>query len=313
MVAIFFGELCLDLFQLLHAMSEFFPYGFSFLDASGKGWVGRCHIAGVGIIRRCRHSSRDVLGPSNGGVVKAQFWCVTSFLVLRFPSLLPVGTTAVSPKISLLVSNTGSPEPNGFVFVIEWGVASPHFIPTFMFSTHLLMSELDAISLFEFGQSPEAITEVFRGGHALSVFLGVWLAISALSGDAGEEFAWFACVMRKFCSALDMLSDISSSKNMSVVVFVGVDSTSMLILCQSSISLANGLVVWKLLVSHCTSFDGSGYSHSFKLIFIRSTSTSLLFRSARSFLGFSLTLFLSQIGAKSTKLEAWSTPPLFSN
>ena len=122
-------------------------------------------------------------------------------------------------------------------------------MPTFMFFTHLLMFELVATFLFEFGQSPVAITEAFRGGHTLPLFMGVWLAISALSGDACEELDWFACAMRKFCSALDTLSDISSSKNMLVTVSGGATSTCLLSLYQSSMSLAIGLVAWMLLVS----------------------------------------------------------------
>ena len=132
------------------------------------------------------------------------------------------------------------------------------------------MFELVATSLFEFGQSPVAITEAFRGGHTLSLFIGVWLAISALSGDACEELDWFACAMRKFRSALDTLSDISSSKNLLVIVSGGATSTCVLSLCQSSMSLANVLVAWKLLVSQSASFDGIEYSHSLQLISVRS-------------------------------------------
>ena len=177
-----------------------------------------------------------------------------------------------------------------------------------MFSTHLLMFELVATSLFEFGQSPVAITEAFRGGHTLSLFMGVWLAITRLSGDACEELDWFACAMRQFCSALDTLSDISSSKNMLAIVSGCATSTCVLSLCQSSMSLENGLVACKLLVSQSASFDGIEFSHSFQLIFVR-----LIFCSF-THLNFSLTfhslLPLHELEQQLTKFEAWITLPL---
>ena len=131
------------------------------------------------------------------------------------------------------------------------------------------MFELVVTSLFEFGQSPVAITEAFRGGHTLSLFMGVWLAISALSGDACEELDWFACAMRKFCSALDTLSDILSSENLLAIVSGGATSTCVLSLCQSSMLLANMLVAWKLLISQSVPFHSNSFS------FVRSFALAL--------------------------------------
>ena len=140
-------------------------------------------------------------------------------------------------------------------------------MPTFIFSTHLLISELVATSLFEFGQSPVTITEVFRGGHTLEWFMGVSLASSVLSKDIFEEFAWLVCAICEFCSMLDTLSDITSSKNRSAIISSGAISACVLRVCNSSMLFANGLVAWNSLDYNDVSLTNNKYSHSLKLIF----------------------------------------------
>ena len=107
--------------------------------------------------------------------------------------------------------------------------------------------------------------------------------------------------MRKFCSALDTLSDISSSKNLLVIVSGGAASICVLSLYQSSMSLANGLVAWKLLVSQSASFDGIEYSHSLQLIFVRSIFCS--FTQLNFSLAFHSILPLHKLEQQLTKFE----------
>ena len=111
----------------------------------------------------------------------------------------------VSANTFLLALNTGTPEPSGYAPTLTCGVISLRVMTTFMFATNSVVFALVARSLFEFGQSPKAITEVFRGGHTLSRFPRVALARPALSEVALEVFGWLACAIRKFCSALDVI------------------------------------------------------------------------------------------------------------
>ena len=69
-------------------------------------------------------SSRTVLGPSNGGVVKVEFWRFISFLVSRFPNWFPEGVPAVSVNAFLLALNTGFPKPSGSAPTLTCGVVS---------------------------------------------------------------------------------------------------------------------------------------------------------------------------------------------
>ena len=149
----------------------------------------------------------------------------------------------VSASAFLLALNTGTPEPSGSTFMLTCYVISPKVILTFMFSTHSLMFELVACSLFEFGHSPKAITEASRGSQTLSRFLGVTFARSALSTEAREDFGWLECAICKFCSALDTLSDMMSKNMLAMMSSEETSSACISSLDNTSTSLANGLVV----------------------------------------------------------------------
>ena len=85
----------------------------------------------------------------------------------------------------LLALNTGTPEPTGSNAILNPGVTLPNVIPALMMvhPTHYLMIELVAWILFEFGQSPKAITEASRGGQTLPKFV----AELALSKETRDE------------------------------------------------------------------------------------------------------------------------------
>ena len=186
-------------------------------------------------------SSCSALGPNNGGVVKDYFLRFNCFLVFRFPSRLSEAVTVMSASAFLQVLNTGTPEPSGSASMLNFGVISPKVIPTFMFSTHSLMSELIACSLFQFGQSPKAITEASRGGQTLSRFMGVSFARSALSTEAREYFGWLEYAICKFCSALDTLSDMMS-KNM--LAIISPKETFRIVYWASTTLLQNSRMAW---------------------------------------------------------------------
>ena len=98
--------------------------------------------------------------------------------------------------------------------MLDPGVTLPNVLPTLILSTPFLMFELVACSVFEFGQTPKATSEVFNGGHTLERFM----VVVALSEDVWEEFAWLEGKIYKFCSALDALSGLTSYKIMIAIM-----------------------------------------------------------------------------------------------